>query len=338
MTGASPTGAAPSGRIQTTTTASGSVRTLPAGVIPLAPFRDRRAALDLQWDRPIGALLTSTVATHVSRERDYQSLGLSGKLSLDVLHRLATLTAGGGINEDSVLPVGGTPVGLSQNGERLDTGSNPKRVRTALVGLSRILTRRWMVSVDGSRTIERGYLTEPYKVVSVVDATGLPVSEMTEKRPDERNRSDVLANSVYHLTRDVLYTSYRYYWDDWGIRSHTVDLRYRRELPDDRYIQPHVRFYTQTPARFFTNELIKNAPLPAFASADYRLGPLRTVTVGATYGFHITDYPGEFAVRGEYMVQWGDGHPGDAVGVQRGYDLSPPLNIGSLMITYSVQF
>jgi hypothetical protein len=339
ITGASPSGAMPSGRIQTTTTPSGNVTTLPPGQIPLSPFKDTRGSLDLEWQKPLGTLFKSTAAGHFSREKDYQSLGASAKFSLDLMHRLTTVTAGGGFNRDGVFPVGGTPVPLSDGSTLLGTGSNSKRVTTGMVGVSRVLTRRWMMAVNASRTLERGYLTEPYKVVSLVDPdSGVTVGQLTEARPSTRNRTSVLASSVYHLTTDVLYSSYRFYWDDWGVRSHTVDLKYRHELGDQAFVQPHLRVYTQTAADFFGFGLLKDSPLPASATSDYRLGPLRGVTLGATYGFHVPDYPGEFSVRAEYLRQWGDGHPRDAVGVQRQLDLMPPLDIGSLVIGYTLQF
>ncbi len=339
ISGASPTGALPSGQAQTTTSASGTVTTIPAGQIPTKPFRDLRGAVDLEWQRPLGSLFTATTGGHFSREKDYQSLGANVKFSLDVLRRLATLTAGVGYNRDGVFPVGGTPPGLSDGTVILTTAPNPKRVTTGVVGLSRVLTRRWLVGVDASRTSERGYLTEPYKVVSVVDSvSGLPIGQLTDSRPSTRSRNDVLASSVYHLTDDVIYASYRYYWDDWGVRSNTFDVKYRHELPQGTYVEPHLRVYTQTPARFFRFGLVQGAPLPAFATSDDRLGPLRTATLGATFGFHIPDQPGDFTVRGEYIRQWGRGHPADALGAMRQFDLFPAENIGSLVAGYSVQF
>jgi hypothetical protein len=339
ITGATPTGALPSGRIQTTTTPSGHTQTLPAGQVPTSSFRDMRGSIDLGWLRPLGATLAASTGGHFSREKDYQSLGIDEELSLETMHRLTTLTAGVGYNEDRVIPAGGTPVGLSEDGGALDGRAQPKRIRSFLAGVSRVLTRRWMLAVNGSETIERGYLTEPYKVISLIDGrSGLTVGQLKEKRPSDRLRRDVLVSSVYHLTDDVLYVTDRSYWDDWGVRSNTVDLKYRHELEDDRYVVPHLRFYNQTAARFFRYGMVKGTPLPDFATSDYRLGTLRTLTLGATYGFHPQSYPGEISVRAEYMLQWGNGHPGDAVGVQRQFDLSPPLSIGSVVITYTLEF
>jgi hypothetical protein len=60
------------------------------------------------------------------------------------------------------------------------------------------------------------------------------------------------------------------------------------------------------------------------------------VTVGATLGFSLPDTPGEWSIRAEYIRQFGKGHPAEVVGVQREFDLFPPVNIGSLVVAYSV--
>jgi hypothetical protein len=339
ITGASPTGGIASTEIQTTTTPSGRVITTQVGIIPTSHFRDIRGSLDLNWTRPTGGWLVTSLGAHLSREKDYRSLGANGKVSLSFMHRLTTLTLGGGYNDDGILPVGGTRAPLTDGTVVVGTGVNAKNVSTALVGLSRVLTRRWMVAVDGSQTAERGYLTEPYKIVSVVDPeTGDPLSQLTESRPSTRDRRDVMVSSVYHLDRDIFYSSYRYYWDDWGIRSHTLDLKYRRELEQAAYVEPHLRYYFQSRATFFRYSLVDEGSLPEFVSADYRLGALQTLTLGLTYSFHRREAPGVWRIRGEYMRQWGNGYPAEAIGKQRGIDLAPPISIGSLVFAYSLQF
>lgn len=339
ITGASPTGAMPAGRVQTTTTPSGNLKTTPADAIPTNAFHDVRGELDLEWSRPVLPLLTTTLGTHFSREKDYQSLGTSGKAALDLFQRLLTVTVGGGYSRDAVMPEGGTHAGLDDGGTVVSTSAQRKEVGEGVLGLSRVLTRRWLVGVSASRTSERGYLTEPYKVVSLVDpVTGMTTGSVTEKRPGARERRALMGSSVYHFTDDVLYASYRWYRDDWGVRSHTLDLKYRRELANESFLQPHVRFYTQTQADFFHFGLRDGDALPAYASSDFRLGPLRSATLGATYGFRSPIGPGgEITVRAEYLVQWGAGHPASAIGVQKSYDLFPAESIGSLVIGYTLE-
>ena len=351
MTGASPTGATPSQTTQTTTSASGGSSTTKAFQVPTSSFEDFRGAVDAEWQVPIG-VVTPVTGAHVSREQDYRSLGVSEKVSIDMMQRLTTLTVGGGYNADEVSPIGGTPIGLSDGTVRLE-GSNSKNVASGLVGLSRVLTRRWLVGVTASRSEERGYLTEPYKVVSLLDSLGTPVGQVTEHRPSSRARSNVEAGSTYHLDQDILYSSYRYYWDDWGIQSHTIDLKYRHDLNASTWVQPHLRGYAQTAAEFFTAGLPQGSALPAFASGDYRLGALRSGTLGATLGFHIPKSPGEYTLRFEYIHQWGKGDRssgevgdgGEPVGDHRAgvsetvtHPAIAPLDIGTVLIGYTVGF
>jgi hypothetical protein len=166
------------------------------------------------------------------------------------------------------------------------------------------------------------------------------VDHITEKRPDRRERSSVMLNSVYHLTTDVLYLSYRYYWDDWNLQSNTFDFKYRNEIGGGSFLQPHVRLYTQTSARLFTVGLIQGAPLPDFASSDQRLSAFNSVTLGLTYGFHPGGSPGEFTVRAEYIHQFGHLHfgEGEAEGPPAAPDPFPPLDIGTLTAGYTVSF
>lgn len=339
ISGASPSGALPTGRVQTTTTPSGRIRNTPADQIPVQSFRDLRGSMDLAWLRPLGKGFALTTGARYSRERDYQSLGGTASLSLECMQKLTTLKVGGGYNGDTVMPTGGTRVGLTEDEIRTDQTRDSKRVSTAVVGASRILTRRWMISLDGSRSFERGYLTEPYKVVSIMNATtGRPTGEVTENRPDSRDRSAVLMNSVYHTNGNILYGSYRYYWDTWNVRSHTADLRLRHPFDNGAYLQPHVRYYTQGPADFFRLGLVQGESLPPYVSADSRLGPLRSFTIGTTYGFRVTRYPGEWSVRTEYIHQFGDGNPKGLVGVQRGYQVQPKQDIGTVTVGYTVRF
>lgn len=339
VTGATPTGGIPSTTVQTTTTPSGRVQTQSVGTVPTSKFSDTRAVLDLGWVKPWSSWLATDIGAHYSKEKDYQSLGGNGKVSISFMRGLTTLTVGGGYNDDTVTPHHGTRAPFSDGTVILDNDSNPKKVSSGLVGLSRVLTRRWMVGLTASRTNERGYLTDPYKVLSLVDSTsGDPGGVITENRPATRDRRDVLVSSVYHFQTDVLYASDRYYWDDWGIHSNAIDLRIRHDLEGNKYVEPHVRYYYQTQASFFRYALVQGAPLPDFASADYRLGDLQTLTLGGTYGFQLPHAPGEVTIRAEYMRQWGNSYPKDAIGTEQMTDLSPPVQIGSLVVAYSVQF
>jgi hypothetical protein len=159
MTGASPTGAMPSGHIQTTTTPSGRVQVQAADEIPTNPYKDLRGLLDVQWEAPIGSHLKVGAGTHGSRERDYRSLGANGTMSLDLWQHTTTLRAGWSTNRDRVFPTSGIPPGLADSTGVPIAGSLAKRSESRLFGISQILSRRLMVALNATRTIESGYLT-----------------------------------------------------------------------------------------------------------------------------------------------------------------------------------
>src|SRR5262249_8717695 len=153
VTGASPNGTLPTGRTQTVTSASGRSRSVSAVGIPTVNFSDTRVALDGEFHQPVKAF-AFTLGGHFSHEKDYQSLGATAGLSIDLNHKLTALNLGGGYNDDRVSPVGGTSVGMAPVGEFTGVASNPKHVKTGLVGLSQVLSRRWLAGVSFSLSAE----------------------------------------------------------------------------------------------------------------------------------------------------------------------------------------
>ena len=136
---------------------------------------------------------------------------------------------------------------------------------------------------------------------------------------------------------DVLRVSYRYFWDDWGIKSNTVDLEYRLELWNGFYLQPHYRYYTQTAADFYRHSLRDNESVPSYVSADFRLAEFTGETLGIKLGVDFSNST-KFAVRFEKYTQTGDAHPDDAVGIQNNYDLYPTLEATIFQVTFSKIF
>jgi hypothetical protein len=337
ITGASPTGATPSNQLQTITSASGTSQQVTRGVVPVQRFRDHRSSFDLVYEQPVTRTFKADFGGEIASETDYESRGGNLTLLLDTPDRLTTFSVAGSANFDRASPRGGLRTGLGLTTDATTPGSSNKRVLDGLVGITRVLSPRWLMQLNYGRTRESGYLTEPYKIISVIDTAGNTIAYRNEKRPDQRQRETLEVNSVYNVSdEDVLHFSYRFYWDNWGVRSHTVDLKYRLDLSGGQYLEPHLRFYSQTPVRFYTYGLISGAPLPEYATADYRYGKLNSNTIGIKYGFPVGS--GELNVRLEYMAQTGPRHPQQAVGVQKQYDLFPPINITILQFGYSVNF
>ena len=131
----------------------------------------------------------------------------------------------------------------------------------------------------------------------------------------------------------VLDASYRYMTDDWDIDSHTFDTRYRIPIGERSYIEPHFRYYTQTEADFYALSIVDGDPLPAHASADYRLGDFDAITAGLKYGWQ-TDGGSRYSLRAEFYQQRGDIPSGLLFGNQVGRETYPDLDAVILQISY----
>jgi len=347
MTGASANGATLTNAPQTFTSPSGtSTYTTPANQTPLHQFSDQRVALAAEWEKPVNRMRRYVYGATISTENDYQSFGLSTTLLQDFNDKLSTFTAGLAGSYDLVQPIGGVPTPMqllstvvpsSGGDEGGDGGGKGKASLDGIVGFTQVLTRRLLTQFNYSIGYASGYLTDPYKVLSVINATGATVDYRYESRPDTRIRQSLYWKTVYHLPHDVVHFSYRHYWDDWGVSADTVDLHYRLELWKGSYLQPHVRYATQNAADFYIHSLLNTNPAPVHASADYRLGDLVTTTVGLKFGLPVGK-SSELSLRVESMTQSGNSHPADAIGIQKGFDLFPTIHSSIAQLTYTGRF
>ena len=342
MTGASPTGATPTNTTQTFTSPSGnSTHTVTTGETPVRNFSDSRVAAGIDWQSALSRLVRNTFSTNLSRESDYLSVGFNDTVSADFNDRLTTLSAGAGLTHDLVSPSNGTPVALQLLSTATSSGDSEgssKNTGEFMVGLTQVLSRRALMQLNYSFSRSSGYLTDPYKVLSIIDpSTGSTVDYRYEKRPNSRTSHVLYWKLAYHLPEDVIHLSYRYFRDDWGVRSHTADINYRYEMGRGSYLEPHLRFYRQSAADFYRHDLLDGAALPVAASADFRLGKMTATTAGIKFGMPV-GHDGEMSLRLERMVQKGDSHPADAVGIQKNYDLYPGLQATIIQLSYSTTF
>jgi hypothetical protein len=352
MTGATPNGAHASSSAQTFTRPSGSGEyTVAPGAIPLDDtFHDTRIALSADWIRPVIDDSTRVaLGANVSSEFDYFSLGASATLLRDFNGRNTTLSAGLGVNSDTITPKGGIPDPL-KNMTMAGTPTNrigdsdTKTTVDLLLGLTQVIDRRTIMQLNYTLGKVDGYQNDPYKIVPVIDpVTGLPIAQsgndlpyLYENRPDTRSRQALFWQAVHHLNEDVVRVSWRHYWDDWGIDSDTVELKYRYVLGAHDYIQPRLRYYKQSAADFYAHSLHHGDPLPQYVSADYRQGEFDSITAGFRYG-HATDANGEITVRLDLMQQ-NSKVVGTLVGDQLSQDVAPDLTAVIASVGYSVRW
>jgi len=344
LTGASPSGAVQSNNAQTFTGPSGGGSyTVAAGQTPLDDsFKDTRVAVNAGWTRPWGEQYTLTLGGNVSKEYDYLSLGGSARIARDFNQKNTTLSAGISLANDTISPVGGTPVAFgpiktvdADTSETKTSGDESKIVTDVLFGLTQVIDRNSVFQLSLGLSQTDGYQNDPYKLVSVVDANGDPVISdaasnlsmaLFENRPDSRTRQSIYAQYKRNINGSVLDTSYRYMQDDWEIKSHTLDFSYRMPFGGGWW-QPRVRFYAQDAAEFYTPYFQEGSQPTvgsndSYASADYRLGSMETTTVGLSYG---RDGDRPWHVTLEYYLQSPE-EPDNKIGALENLTLTPEMS------------
>ena len=366
LTGASPTGATPSDEVQTLTKPSGNGNyTIQPGEQVLDDtFLDTRGTVSATWSAPINRDYSYTLGAYGSTEYDYTSVALNGSLSRYLNNKNTTLNLGLSLGSDFIDPEGGIPVGLSPMALQTNVSDSEfdqafaasregsddtKTVADLLMGVTQVIDKRTVMQFNYSLSLSSGYLTDPFKILSVIDDS--PGSNfggnlqdgngnnlyVYEQRPDSRMKHAVYWQTKHLLGNgDVVDGSYRFMVDDWGISSHTVDLRYRW-IFGSQYLEPHLRYYLQSEADFYkrfltANEYNGGAPAFSEASADYRLGDMDSVTLGLKWGYHLNDNQ-ELSIRAEYMQQSNSGD--DGFGRLAGQELYPDTSAFWLQLGYS---
>jgi hypothetical protein len=373
LTGATPLGAVPSSTAQTyvrpykviplgtpvtVTTASGgstvvlippptgaktqvlaASTSVPANTYPLdRGFYDRRLAGHAGWEQGLTSTLKIDGGVAYSKEHDYRSESAHVGLTQDFNSHNTTVNGAINFESNSSFPIGGTPTPLTvMNGDWKGAAQSMHEV-DAVFGVTQVVSRRWLSALSYSYGSLHGYQTDPYKLISVVDAvSGQPTTQLYESRPDSRVKQSLFWDNKVHLNTDIVALSMRVYKDDWGVKSFTADLRYRLQMGQDLYLEPHARYYRQGAADFFHYFLVGGQPLPEYASADTRLAKSQAETYGAKIGLRL-DEGSELNLRIEYYDQHGNGSPTDAIGQLRQQNLFPDLKAYTLLLGYSVAF
>lgn len=355
LTGASANGAVAQPSVQTFTRPSGKGDySIKAGDTPLDDtFKDTRVQLNGQWTQALAQNYTGSVGAHISKEYDYLSLGVNGNISYDFNKKNSTISFGLSHFQDTFTPEGGIPKPFAsmplaydqddENGNDSDENfhdatrmgsDDDKTTSDIMIGFTQVINRRMVTQFNYSYSVVDGYLTDPFKVLSLVDTSGIAQDYLYENRPDKRMKQSVFAQTKYHFDETILDVSYRYMWDDWKIDSHTVDTRFYIPLGEGSYLEPHFRFYQQTAAEFYQPFLMQGEALPEFASADYRIGEMTAYTVGLKYGMKL-DGGNDLSFRLEYYRQNSESAGHKAPGALANMELYESVDAIIAQVSYS---
>jgi len=207
---------------------------------------------------------TVAVTLANSSENDYESnaLGLDG--SLEIYDKHTTLLWSFSTSQDKLSPTDANKVGFES---RKPADGAKKRTTSFYQGVSQVINKISVVQAGVGYTKSEGYLSDPYKTA--------------DRRPEERE-AYTISGQYRHFFKlfsgAALHTSYRYYWDDWKVSSHTIDAKWHQkfdQLPTgfgqrfDLRVTPEIRYYRQDDAEFYS--LQETPPAGELNSSDARL-------------------------------------------------------------------
>ncbi len=138
--------------------------------------------------------------------------------------------------------------------EFTETGRNSYSVG---LGFSQILTKNMQGSLSLDFIQQDGLLSTPFQRVYFADIAdsfidNFQLADAIEQLPDTRFKVAIGGRLNWYLNEKVTLRSfYRYYFDDWGITSHTASLEVPFKISDKFTIYPSYRFYNQTAADYF---------------------------------------------------------------------------------------
>ncbi|MEM7083306.1 MAG: DUF3570 domain-containing protein [Pseudomonadota bacterium] len=210
-----------------------------------------------------------------SDENDFQASSYFFSISQEMFGALTTVSLGYGRGDDTV----------GRNGDA-DFTDEVDRQHYQL-GLTQVLTKNWIASLDYEAITDEGYLNNPYRSVRFLDGSARGYAYESEIYPRTRTSNSVSLKSRYFLKYGAALTfDYRFFSDTWDIQGHTAGIGYVHKFGDDWTFEVGYRFHTQTQAEFYS-DLFERPQAQNFLARDKELSSFsdHMGRVGVTYAF-----------------------------------------------------
>ena len=159
-------------------------------------------------------------------------------------------------------------------------------------GFSQILHKNVQGSLELDFVQQQGLLSTPFQRVYFSDVAdsfidNFQLADAVERLPDSRFKVAVGGRLNWYLNETfTVRTFYRYYFDDWGISSHTASIEVPIKITDKFTLYPSYRFYNQTAADYF-RPYESALSTDDFYTSDYDLSEYSANQIG--FGVSYTD-------------------------------------------------
>lgn len=256
-----------------------------------------------------------------SNEYDYTSFGIGGGITKLFNNKNSEISVKANAYLDQWRPIypiefrqfsNISPYIYDQNGNNSNAytnqftpwNSNGRNSYSASFSFSQVLTKNTQFSLFFDILDQEGKLSTPYQRMYFADKANyfvgdpqyIPVYQSAankgvyqladdmERLPNSRYKIPIGVRWNYYINENIkVRTYYRYYWDNWGITSHTTSIEFPYKISEKFTIFPMFRYYTQKQSKYFA-PFETHLSTEQYYTSDYDLS---TFTANQ-YGFGMT--------------------------------------------------
>jgi hypothetical protein len=155
------------------------------------------------------------------------------------------------------------------------------------LGVSQVVTRSVLTTLNYEAILEDGYLQSPYRSARLL---GLSVPEVY---PRTRDSYAVALGVVKGLGSEdgqlkaSAYLRYRYFWDTWDIRAQTLEVGYGSRMGERWLVEPRLRHYRQSAASFYADNFTTQM---VFMARDRELSDFSNNALGVKASYQLFDH------------------------------------------------
>lgn len=199
----------------------------------------------------------------------------------DYIGRMATVSSNIDFNQKNTNLSGFYSYGWDDISPLGADTSHTKIAHSANMTLTQALSPVVIVRFGADISLHDGFQSNPYRTVNAGGQI------LPENHPLQRTRGSVFFKvNRYFDTETSLNVEYRYYADDWDIKSHTLGFYFHQYFNNKVLIRYRYRYYQQTQAEFYRKTYPVVQP---FMTSDYKLEKFNAHLFGFKIEYKLKD-------------------------------------------------
>ncbi len=281
-------------------------------VTTASPYRETRTEVGGGLDYAYrDALLTLSASS--SREPDY----VANRVNFDVAHEVF-----GGMTTVAL----GYTRGADQVGKHDTVGFFDRATHWQYrLGVTQILSPRWLLSANLEAMSDDGYLGNPYRAARVFGAA------VPERDPRTRTSRAAKLRVIGDIgTGSSVRAEYRYFWDTWAIKAHTLEVGASRHLAPGWLADAQLRYYTQRHALFYSDNASTET---LYVSRNRQLSSFHSTSLGAKLAYTFKQVPTQYELKLNGAYQWMRYQHSDFTDIRTGKPYRYDANVLQLFVS-----